>query len=202
MTDHPKFQLLNEWLHTMQLPNETLTNYGSRQQVARDRFVTSLGARPTVEDFANVVQAAFMIKNLQQDQENADFKKRVEDNHHTTVKLIGEKFSAEQTRGNTKANEEGQGLLAQGGRNGGRKCQAGKGSRPSCDHCGNVGHIELKCWDKFPHLKKEAMEPRAAEAKAKKDATPTPSSFPSSSSPSTTSAAARVTDIFDYDTDS
>lgn len=88
-------------------------------------------------------------------------------------------------------------MLAQGGRNGGRKRQAGKGSRPSCDHCGNLGHVESKCWDKFPHLKKEVMDRRAAEAKAKKDATTTPSS-PSSSS----SVYANIANVLDLDTDS
>lgn len=193
-SDPRKFQLLNEWIHTLHLPNESLTNYHSRQGIACDRFVTSLGQGASVKDFADVVQAAFTLKNLQQDADNSELRKRMESNDHTTVTLIGEKFSAEQTRHNTKATEEVQGLLAQGGQKGGHKRQGGKGGRPMCDHCGLKGHLESKCWDKFPHLKKEAEDRRKAE-KAKKDNT-------STSSSSSTSAAANVAKIFDPDTDS
>ena len=47
-----------------------------------------------------------------------------------------------------------------------KKCLAAAKTRPMCDFCGKPGHVESKCWKKFPHLnphrKKNDESPKPA----------------------------------------
>ncbi|KAG8886994.1 hypothetical protein FRB98_000677, partial [Tulasnella sp. 332] len=162
-----QYQLLQAFTAVRQRPDESLTDFLSHLQIAKDHILASMPADAKASDLLDTLVAFFGLYHLEETKENDEMYRTLQ---HTTKITLNEQVARETAA--AAANESAHHVQANTAKEG-AKTHSKKQEGPTCSHCNNA-HKTEDCWAKFPEKCPEwmklKMEFQAAE-KAKKQAT-------------------------------
>ncbi|KAG8840066.1 hypothetical protein FRB96_009684, partial [Tulasnella sp. 330] len=175
VTAERQYQLLQAFTAVRQRPDESLTDFLSRLQIAKDHILASMPVDAKASDLLDTLVAFFGLHHLEETKENEEMRRTLQRTTKITLNGVQDAFTTEQVARETAAaaaKESAHRVQANAAKEG-AKTRIKKREGPTCSHCNNA-HKTEDCWAKFPEKRpdwmKLKMEFQAAE-KAKKQAT-------------------------------
>ncbi|KAG8895469.1 hypothetical protein FRC01_012348, partial [Tulasnella sp. 417] len=174
--ENRQFLLFQQLSSTIQKPNESLTAYHQRVEMAADTLYNSLPSSTTAKNLIDSFAAFFSLQGLDKDDANEILFSLITVGGTVNCSTVAEAYRSEQTRRDTAQLMSETSLAARAGRSSSKGNQRQPANRPTCRHC-QKAHKSDDCYkehpDKMPQWMKDKNEAQRKLQEQRK-ATPQP----------------------------
>ncbi|KAG8869259.1 hypothetical protein FRB97_001384, partial [Tulasnella sp. 331] len=151
VTAERQYQLLQAFTAVRQRPDESLTDFLSRLQIAKDHILASMTVDAKASDLLDTLVAFFSLHHFEETKENDEMHRMLQRTTKITLNGVQDAFTTEQVTRETAAaaaKESAHCVHANAAKES-TKTHSKKREGPACSHCNNT-HKTEDCWAKFP----------------------------------------------------